>query len=135
MNTITATHCVVGRDGRGSAGEVHFVSESALQAAKAKMRNTRQSVMPGKTIWLDMKKTREELAPARAIHRACEILTDLEGRREDTAMLDKNVGSKGIFCNGQRAWYRIKSVLKSTIAAQWRYTAAEIASVSDYAAD
>lgn len=97
--TITATHCVVGRDGRGSAAEVHFASEHALQAAKAKMRNAHQSVIPGKTIWLDVKKTREELAPARAIHRAYEILTDPKGRREDSAMLDKNVGSKVIFCS------------------------------------
>lgn len=99
-DTITTSHAVVGRDGRGSAAEIQFKTEANLQTAKGKMRNSRQSIVPGKSIWLDVKKTCEELAPARAIHRAFDILTDIESRREDCAMLDKNVGGKLIFPNG-----------------------------------
>lgn len=49
-------------------------------------------------------------------------------------MLDKNVGSKVIFCNGQRSWLTLGGVLKCAVAAQRRYTVAEIESVIEYAA-
>lgn len=55
-DTIATMHAVVGRDGKGSAAEIEFTSEANLQIAKGKFRNTRLSVVPGKSIWLDVKK-------------------------------------------------------------------------------
>lgn len=67
-----------------------------------------------KTAWLDRKKTRRELAPARALHRAYDIVSDIEPRRPHTAVVNKNLGAKLLFVNGNRCLFTIQGQLRPT---------------------
>lgn len=63
---VTAFTAVTRRDGHGSRAEAMFRTEQALQSAKMRVWHVRRSYIDSKYVWLDVKKTRSELAPARA---------------------------------------------------------------------
>lgn len=81
-----------------------------------------------------MKKTRAELAPARAIHRCGEIVQDLEARRPDGQRVEKNAGSKVVCVGGNRAFFTLHGQMKATCWATKRYAPQEVESVLEYSA-
>lgn len=131
-NAVTALTPMVGKAGTGSACEAMFITENALQQAKLKTRGIRKTWVEGKSAWLDFKKSREELAPARTIHRCAELVEDVEMRRPDRGEVVKNVGAKLVMVNQQRCFYTVGGVLKATHFAAKRYSDAELASIVDF---
>lgn len=131
---IAALTPVTGRDNKGSGAKAMFRSEETLQAAKMKVRQARVTCVDAKYVWLDVKKTRAELAPARAIHRCGEIIQDLESRRPGGHRVEKNVGSKVVCVGGSRAFFTLHGQMKATYWATRRYAPQEVESVLEYSA-
>lgn len=129
---VTAMVPVTGRAGTGSACEAMFVNETELLAAKMKIRGNKTNWVDGKPAWLDYKKSMEELAPARTIHRCAELVQDVELRRPDRGDVVKNAGAKLVTVNHQRCFYTVGGVLKPTHFAVKRYREAELRSIIDF---
>lgn len=131
--SIEGIEPVTGRDGRGSSAECLFTTEAALQSAKFKVRQLRKTFHDHKAAWLDRKKSRQELAPARAIHKCYDIVVDIEARRPDSGRVEKNPGSKLLFVNGARAFFTLGGQLRPTHVATSRYSPEELQSIVEYA--
>ena len=56
-------------------------------------------------MWLDAKKERSELRPARLVHRAAECLEDVEASREDKAPIVQDLIGKVIKVGGSRVGF------------------------------
>lgn len=104
-----------------------------MQTAKIKVRQLRKIFHEQKTVWLDRKKSRQELAPARAIHKCYDIVCDIEARRPDSGTVDKNPGAKILFVSGSRAFLTLNGQLRPTHMALARYSEGEIRSITEFA--
>ena len=77
--------------GQGSSCDLHFASEADLELARSKVRAIAHKAYPeGKIVWLDIKKSRDELLPARRVKTLAEMVeciakTD-EGRNIQVSM-------------------------------------------------
>ena len=72
---------------KGSRVELWFHQASRLQVAKSAVEELQRQESSGRKIWLDAKKTRKELKPARVVARAFEVLQELEEGRPDKVSL------------------------------------------------
>jgi hypothetical protein len=93
---------IVNRNGVGSTVELDFGVASDLQFARARIKALRQLGATNHVIYLDVKKSRREMRPARLLKRALESLTDLESCRSDKIELQVNMGAK--FIKGPLRW-------------------------------
>lgn len=123
---------VAGKYGTGSAAEILWESADALTAAKFRVRAAR-IVFAEKAAWLGRKKTREEMRPARGIHRAAEYLDQVELDKAYPQSVVQNVGSRIIEVGTTRAFYTIKGELKPTVYASLRYTSDELKATKEFA--
>ena len=53
-----------------------------------------------KPVWLDVKKTRQQLKPLRLVHRACEIMQSFEDKKPEKIILTKDMRSKKVLRDG-----------------------------------
>ena len=58
----------------------------------------RKAIHGNKAVWLDVKKTREELKPKRIVHRTADILTSFESTKqpEHRAIISKDLSRKTV---------------------------------------
>jgi hypothetical protein len=74
-----------------------MTTPGGLMAAKAKVRALNKAYDGGRSVWMDAKKTREEMQPARMVHRGHEYLSDVvSGRTDGRYKFSKNPGAKTI---------------------------------------
>lgn len=132
VDTVVSMAASVSKAGVGSSVEILFDSPSSLQAAKFKLK-TKVTQVEERRVWLDIKKSRSELRPARLIHRAAELLQQFEAERVDAKPIDKNAGAKHIDIGGNRAFFSLRSELKATAWAQQRYAEAQLTALREYA--
>lgn len=59
----------------------------------------------GRHAWLDHKKTREQLRPARMAHRAADVTEDVEQSRADAASVTKNMATGVVSVGGSDAFW------------------------------
>ena len=101
------------RSDEGSAAALVFHSAKDLQKTKLLVRAANATGLQGKLIWLDARKTRLEMKPARVIHRAAQMLTDFEANRVQGGelLVNKNMAAKFLFNNNGRILYTLKGKL------------------------
>ena len=88
------------RSGPGSMCEVYFKEAGTLTKAKWAVSSLAKRLHGDKPAWLDAKKTKMELRPARMVHRACEVLQSFEDSKPDKVILTKNMVDKKILRSG-----------------------------------
>jgi len=82
---------------KGSVVGLTFTSPARLQQAKrevAALNHTCAGMT--KPVWLNVEKSRAELAPARLIHRATDMLTEVESTKPDPKAVEKILNGKQI---------------------------------------
>jgi hypothetical protein len=81
----------------GSAVSLTFNVADRLQEVRRKMQVLQHKYQGIRgTVWLDVEQSKAERKPARLIHRAAEILTDIEGGREDKLEVQKVMNGKQV---------------------------------------
>ena len=97
LNSIVA---IAGRNG-GSTAELIFETPALLTQARLRVRAANVSGLNGRKIFLDAKKTRRELQPARMTHRIFEAFTEMAGTHgSDISKIEKNLAKKSISYDG-----------------------------------
>ena len=117
-----------------------FVSPDRLQSAKVRVRSQMKQFeeCPRNKAWLDAKKERSELRPARMCHRLHDVLGHVEEKRggdHQPAELDKNMMQKTISANKTRVALIIKGSVMWTEAGKRWYSAEGMALATSYAED
>lgn len=84
-------------------------------------------------VWMDRKKSRQEMRPARIIHKTAEILESFEWDRPNAGRVEKNVGSKYVSVDGFRMFYTLRGALMHTVHASLRYSADELDQIRGFA--
>ena len=105
----------------GSLAELLFTSPMALQKAKFSVIGANASYVEGKCVWLDVKKGREELRPARLVHRISELIEEAESARPDKMPVGKVMNGKYVKVGEQKVGYSCKASWIWTRFGQERY--------------
>ena len=107
---------IAGRNG-GSTAELIFDTPALLTVARLKVRALNAVGLSGRGIFLDARKTRRELQPARVTHRVHEAFTELVGNQGgDISKISKNLAKKSVAYEGID--------MGQTIACSWKWLAA-----------
>jgi len=106
----------------GSLAELCFSNPMLLTQAKFAIRDLNKSYREGKTVWLDVKKDREELRPARIVHRISDLISEAESGREDKLPVDKVLNGKYVKVGDDKAGYCAKGLWVWTTFSTSRYT-------------
>jgi hypothetical protein len=111
----------------GSLVSVTFNEASRLQEVRRKMQVLQHEYQGIRgAVWLDVEQSKAERKPARIIHRAAEMLTDVEGGRQDKHEVQKImngkqikvVGTNGI---GKLMAFSFRGTLEWSVYGQRRY--------------
>eukprot|EP00973_Karenia_brevis_P005532 753406-Karenia_brevis.AAC.1 len=78
--------------------------------------------MKNNVVWLDRAKTRQELRPARLIHRMGDYLADVEREKNSSLHVEKIVNRKYIKVGGQKMCYSLRGAINWTSHAKTRYS-------------
>jgi hypothetical protein len=117
----------------GSAAEVLFKDATRLQELRLAVRALDKAFSDGRSVWLDVKKKRHEMRPARLTHRATEALEELELDKEDAMTVTKIMNGKSVKVGSCRAAYVAGGLLRWTAFATTRYTIEELAVAKAFA--
>ena len=124
--TFSAVTAIVSRNNEGSTAQLVFRTAGELAAAKLLVRAAQCRGWNDKNIWLDAKKSRTEMKPARLVHRIAQVLTDFEEARADKQPIEKNMVGKNVRnASGQLGWSRA-GVWIWTAIAKARYTVEQL---------
>ena len=124
--TFSAVTAIVSRNNEGSTAQLVFRTAGELAAAKLLVRAAGCRGWNDKNIWLDAKKSRTEMKPARLVHRIAQVLTDFEDARADKQPIEKNMIGKNVRnASGQLGWSRA-GVWIWTAIAKARYTVEQL---------
>eukprot|EP00973_Karenia_brevis_P018320 2514460-Karenia_brevis.AAC.1 len=93
----------------GSLAEIIFGTSLDLRIAKSKVRKLRVTV-PGASgpVWIDEKKSFEELRPSRMVRRAQTFIEDMISKPNDGVEWKFDNGAKKIKANGQTVAYCLR---------------------------
>jgi hypothetical protein len=88
---------MIGKSGKGSGCEIWFRSADGLAQGRNKMRNGCIAYDGRRPVWIDAKKSREEMQPARMTHRIHEYLADIASSRSNGIWtFSKNPGARTV---------------------------------------
>ena len=87
--TFSAVTAIVSRNNEGSTVQLVFRTSQELASAKLQVRSAACKGWNDKNIWLDAKKSRTEMKPARLVHRIAQVLNDFEDSRADKLLIEK----------------------------------------------
>ena len=118
---------IVNRAGKGSLVELVFSSAVFLQHARLSVRARQLKIDGDRIVWLDARKEREELKPARIVHRICECLEDFEQACDNPLPVQKFMNGKFVKVGGTRAGYVFKSSWHWTQWSKTRYDSDQLA--------
>ena len=69
--------------------ELCFKDPSDLQTARLAVKPLDRTYSDGRYVWLDAKKERNELKPARVVHRMADALEDVESQQDPPLTVEK----------------------------------------------
>lgn len=125
-----------GRQGTGSACELHFTSSNALLRAKHKIRCLGKRFVVGKSVWLDVNKSKAELNPSRCIHRCLEVIQEVERQHgPDPAAYNKFMASKTIKKGELLIAFVARGILQLSVQGQLTWTPEERSMIENFASD
>ena len=84
---------------KGSLAEVRFTEASKGSLARLRCKALRKVYVNGKMVWLDAKKTQEELRPGTTLRRICEILALLEQHKSPSFSCTSNLRDMTVSAN------------------------------------
>lgn len=129
-------HAAVGRTGVGSAAELWFHREIDLEKATTAIRAATIYYGASGLVWLGIKKAREELKAARAIHRAHECIGDVAKRNGTTSVVyTKHMGSKTVKRGHDVLLYIRRGTVAFMAQGVIEWAAEERRLIADYAED
>ena len=133
--TYDGLSAMANRQDEGSAAALVFRSPGELQKAKLLVRAVALNGLQGKLVWLDARKTRLELKPARIIHRAAQMLADFEGALAPASQLEitKMMAAKYLCNNNGRILYTLRGKIFWAPEGVARYTAEQRDIVAGFA--
>ncbi len=103
-----------------------FDTSELLQEAKRKVRHAEITLdICTKPVWLDIEKTRTELRPARIIHRATEMLEEIESLKVEKITIEKFINGKQIKSQGKMLAWSFHGALQYSAYARQRYSEEE----------
>jgi len=106
---------------KGSTADLCFTSAPLLQQAKMTLRSIKLKYHGDKPVWLDAKKTREELRPARVVHRITELIQEAESGKPDPMHVEKFLNGKYVKVGDERAGFTCRGAWMWTQWARNRY--------------
>ena len=119
---------------KGSMAELVFMSAASLQAARVLVQSLQMSFPEGHgMVWLDARLERSETRPARLVHRAAEMMEDVEAKREDRLPIAKKTGGKYIELGGRKAGFSHNGKWVFTELAKQRYQQESLEMIKSYA--
>lgn len=122
------------RQDTGSCCEVIFRKQKDVQTAQSKVRSLHKKIQSNlNRVSLDVRKNREGPRPARVVHRAMEVLTEIEGHGHDAKHVFKNIASECISMVNYNAFFTLKGSLKPSVWASMRYSETELAQIWGHA--
>ena len=122
------------RRDRGSACEVIFKTPSLLQQARLLVKNKRRVYHGNNKAWLDAKRTRSENKPSQMMHRAHEMLEQIEnGKGTARIALYKDPKSKSIKAGDRIVGFSKGSSWQWCESATFRYSMEELDMAKSYA--
>jgi len=112
---------------KGSSVELCFTSPMLLQKAKFAISDLEVAYRTDKApVWLNVKKDREEMRPARVVHRVTDLIEEAESGRSDGLEVEKKMNGKKVLLGPQGnqhiAGYSNKGVWMWTQWSRNRYT-------------
>jgi hypothetical protein len=125
---------------KGSAAELCFGTPGLLQKAKFAVSDLEESYRTDKApVWLNVKKDREEMRPARVVHRITDLMEEAESGREDRLEVEKVMNGKKVLLGPQGsqriAGYSNKGVWVWTQFSRTRYNQEFLDMAKAYAED
>ena len=115
--------------GKGSSCEVIFTSADLLALARIKVKAARKEYVEGRSVWLDVAKTREENAPNRMFHRVHDYLQNMHASKG----IEKNATFKSIKVDGSIVGYPRGSTWQWTEKARDIFSTEELEMAAAYA--
>ena len=112
---------MTGKDGKGSAAELCFETPADFINARPAIRELNISFIEERHVWMDAKKTRASIYPARIVHRMAEVLADIEATMTSPSKIVKFLKGKFINVGGQRVGHTMKG--------EWKWTARAISNL------
>ena len=125
--------CLSAARDKGSIVSLTFNSAELLQDTKRKIRSLKIKA-PGCEIfvWLDVEKSRNELRPARLIHRGAEALSNQEDNMSEPLEVTKRMNGKQIKVGNRLAMWTLYGKLQWSKWAQNRYGEEDIEAMSAF---
>jgi len=125
---------------KGSSAELCFNTPILLQKAKFAISDLDVSYRDDKApVWLNVKKDREEMRPARVVHRVTDLIEEAESGREDKLEVEKVMNGKKVLVGPKGsqhiAGYSNKGVWIWTQWSRSRYTEEFLEMAKAYAED
>ena len=125
---------------KGSNAELCFNTPQLLQKAKFSIRELETAYRSdGAPAWLDVKKDKEEMRPARVVHRVTELIEEAESGRSDKLVVEKVMNGKKVLVGPQDsqhiAGYSNKGVWMWTQWSRNRYSDEFLEMAKAYAED
>ena len=117
----------------GSRAELCFNSPSDLQRAKLLVREASKQYNDGHYVWLDVKKTREEMRPARIVHRMAEFLGEVETQQSEKLPIKKVLNGKYIEVGDKRVGRVMNGAWHWDAFAKARYSKEQLVSAKGFA--
>ena len=111
----------LGNRDKQSCIQVLFTNARSLTIAKLKISSKRHSFTTGKTVWLDVAKTRQELAPRRSINKAFSIMKEVESLRPDALVVAWDTDVRAIVAGTKRICFLEGSSILFTAFGKTRY--------------
>ena len=123
---------IAGRSG-GSTAEIIFENAAQLTVARLKVRALKATGLSGRGIFLDAKKTRRELQPARVTHRVHEGFSELVANQGgDSEKVTKNLAKKSVAYDGVEMGQTLAGTWK-WLPASSRWPAEQLALITNWA--
>lgn len=130
---VVALSAVVGRTQLGSACEAAFATKAARDRARIAVRGLRREYVSGRAVWLDHKQTPAEARAVKIVHKAAEILLELEGSREAPMQVSKDMASRSVMVASRRVLFVSDGHVKWTRDGMARYVEDDREVVSAFA--
>ena len=117
---------------KGSAVELVFSTPMHVKTRCLAVTALNKQYVSGKYAWLDAKKERSEMKPARMMHCVHDLLVDIETSREDKAVVEKDPKGKIVKAGGKRIGFSLRGVWWWTEEANKRYSTEQLKLAAAY---
>ena len=117
----------------GSLAELCFNSPQQLQRARLLVKTVNKTYVDDRHVWLDVKKSRAELRPARIVHRVTEAVEEMESSQPSPQKVEKKLNGKTVVVGTEKVGHVRNGSWQWLAFARARYTPEQLEVAKSYA--